>query len=116
MLFRLDPSGTESLSTQLASQIRSAAARGELAPGTRLLSARDLAASLGVNLHTVLKAYQDVRDEGLLELRRGRGAVMTDASRDVRRLREAIDGAVAIARELGVSPTTTLALVKEALQ
>jgi hypothetical protein len=41
---------------------------------------------------------------------------MTQASRDVRRLREAIDGAVAIARELGVSPTTTLALVKEALQ
>jgi GntR family transcriptional regulator len=116
MLFRLDSSGTESLSTQLASQIRSAAARGELAPGTRLPSARDLAASLGVNLHTVLRAYQDVRDEGLLELRRGRGAVMTDASRDVRRLREAIDGTVAIARELGVSPTTTLALVKEALQ
>ncbi len=116
MLFRLDPSATETLSAQLAGQIRSAAARGELAPGTRLPAARDLAASLGVNLHTILKAYQDVRDEGLLELRRGRGAVMTDASRDVRLLREAIDHAASIARDLGVSPTTTLALMKEALQ
>lgn len=116
MLFRLDPSANENLAAQLARQIRSAAARGELAPGTRLPAARELAESLGVNLHTVLKAYQDVRDEGLIELRRGRGAVMTDASRDVRRLREAIDAAVAVARELHVSPTTTLALVKEALQ
>ena len=116
MLFRIDPSGTEPLAAQLASQIRSAAARGELTPGTRLPSARDVADSLGVNLHTVLRAYQDVRDEGLIDLRRGRGAVMTSAARDVRRLREAIDHAVAIAHDLGVSPTTTLSLVKEALQ
>ena len=116
MLFRIDPSGTEPLAAQLASQIRSAAARGELAPGTRLPSARDVADSLGVNLHTVLRAYQDVRDEGLIDLRRGRGAVMTSAARDVRLLREAIDRTVTISRELGVSPTTTLSLVKEALQ
>ncbi len=116
MLFRLDPAASENLAAQLAGQIRSAAARGELAPGTRLPSARELAESLGINVHTVLRAYQDVRDEGLLELRRGRGAVMTEASRDVRRLRVAIDDAVAIARELNVSPTTTMALVKEALQ
>ena len=68
MLFRIDPSGTEPLAAQLASQIRSAAARGELTPGTRLPSARDVADSLGVNLHTVLRAYQDVRDEGLIDI------------------------------------------------
>jgi GntR family transcriptional regulator len=116
MLFRIDPSGTEPLSAQLARQIRSAAARGEITPGTRLPAARDVAEALGVNLHTVLRAYQDVRDEGLIDLRRGRGAVMTSAARDVQRLRDAIEAAAAIARELGVSPTTTLALVKEALQ
>lgn len=116
MLFRIDPSGTESLSAQIAGQIRSAAARGELAPGSRLPAARDVADALGVNLHTVLRAYQDVRDEGLIDLRRGRGAVMTTAARDVQRLRDAIDAAVAVARELNVSPTTTMALMKEALQ
>jgi GntR family transcriptional regulator len=116
MLFRIDPSGSEALSTQIAGQIRAAAARGELAPGTRLPAARDVAEALGVNLHTVLHAYQDVRDEGLIDLRRGRGAIMTSAARDVRRLRDAIDEAVAIARELKVSPETTLSLMKEALQ
>lgn len=116
MLFRIDPSSTEPLTAQIAGQIRLAAARGDLVPGTRLPSARDVAEALGVNLHTVLRAYQDVRDEGLIDLRRGRGAVMTSASRDVERLRTAIDSAVVIARDLGVSPTTTLALVKEALQ
>lgn len=116
MLFRIDPSGTEPLSAQLARQIRSAAARGELVPGDRLPAARDVAEALGINLHTVLRAYQDVRDEGLIDLRRGRGAVMTNAARDVQRLRDAIESTVAIARELNVSPTTTLALVKEALQ
>ncbi len=116
MLFRIDPSATEPLAAQIAGQIRSAAARGELAPGARLPAARDVAEALSVNLHTVLHAYQDVRDEGLIDLRRGRGAVMTNAARSVERLRTAIDSAVAVARELGVSPTTTLALVKEALQ
>ena len=116
MLFRIDPSGTEPLSAQLARQIRSAAARGEIVPSDRLPAARDVAEALGINLHTVLRAYQDVRDEGLIDLRRSRGAVVTDAARDVRRLRDAIESAAVIARELNVSPTTTLALMKEALR
>jgi GntR family transcriptional regulator len=116
VLFRIDPSGAEPLAAQIASQIRSAAIRGELAPGTRLPAARDVAEALGVNLHTVLHAYRDVRDEGLLELRPGRGAVLTTTAHDVRSLHDAIDSVVSVTRELGISPTTTLALMKEALQ
>jgi GntR family transcriptional regulator len=81
VLFRIDPTSAEPLFAQLAAQVRSAVVRGDLAPGTRLPSARDLAASLDVNLHTVLHAYQDLRDEGLIELRRGRGAVVSEACR-----------------------------------
>ena len=73
MLFRIDPTSAEPLFAQLAGQVRGAVLRGELTPGTRLPAARDLARSLEVNLHTVLHAYQDLRDEGLIELRRGRG-------------------------------------------
>lgn len=42
--------------------------------GERLPAAKALGESLGVSLHTVLHAYQDLRHQGLIELRRGRGA------------------------------------------
>jgi GntR family transcriptional regulator len=116
MLFRIDPTADEPLYAQLAAQVRSAAARGDLRTGERLPTARDLAASLEVNLHTVLHAYQNLRDEGLVELRRGRGAVVTSAARDVGPLHEAIADVIETAHRLGVSPETTLALVKEALR
>ncbi len=116
MLFRIDPSTAQPLFEQLAAQVRTAAARGELAPGTRLPAARDLAASLDVNVHTVLHAYQDLRDEGLIELRRGRGAVVTDrAGQDYGPLHAALDAVVVEARRLDLHPDATAALLREAL-
>lgn len=117
MLFRIDPGAPEPLFAQLAGQVRSAVAGGRLEPGERLPSARDLAASLDVNLHTVLRAYQELRDEGLVELRRGRGAVVTSRPAvDYAPLHTAIAEVVATARRLGVAPETTTALLKEALR
>ena len=54
-------------------EIRRAIAEGEAKPGERLPPAKDLAAVLGVNTNTVLRALRALRDEGLLEFRRGRG-------------------------------------------
>jgi GntR family transcriptional regulator len=61
------------LHDQVAAEIRRAIADGEAEPGDRLPPARDLAAVLDVNMNTVLRAMRLLRDEGLLEFRRGRG-------------------------------------------
>ncbi|PZF84048.1 GntR family transcriptional regulator [Jiangella anatolica] len=114
MLIRLDPASAEPLFAQLAGAVRGAIARGELAAGERLPSARELAESLGLNVHTVLHGYQLLRDEGLVELRRGRGAVVTAAGTDgLARLREAVAGVTAEARRLGLSADELIALIRK---
>jgi GntR family transcriptional regulator len=60
------------LHEQVATEIRRAIAEGEATPGERIPQARDLAAVLGVNTNTVLRALRHLRDEGLLEVGRGR--------------------------------------------
>src|SRR5690242_21119201 len=61
------------LHEQVAGEIRRAIADGEVRPGERLPPAKDLAAVLGVNTNTVLRGLRILRDEDLLEFRRGRG-------------------------------------------
>jgi GntR family transcriptional regulator len=70
---KVDRSDPALLHDQVAGEIRRAIADGEARPGERLPPARDLAAVLGVNTNTVLRALRLLRDEGLLEFRRGRG-------------------------------------------
>jgi DNA-binding transcriptional regulator YhcF (GntR family) len=69
----VDRSDPLALHDQVAAQIRRAIADGEAGPGERLPLAKDLAAVLGVNKNTVLRALHLLREEGLLEFRRGRG-------------------------------------------
>lgn len=61
---------------QVAAEIRRAILEGEARPGERLPPAKDLAAELGVNSNTVLRSLRLLRDEGLLEFRRGRGVTV----------------------------------------
>ena len=70
---KLDRSDQTPLHDQVAGQIRRSIAEGDADPGDRLPPARDLAAVLGVNTNTVLRALRALRDEGLLEFRRGLG-------------------------------------------
>lgn len=116
MLIRIDPSRTAPLHEQIDAAVRGAIAAGEVADGERLPPARELAASLDVNVHTVLRAYAALRDDGLIELRRGRGAVVRAG--DVERRRLAVvalaDELVALARRSGVSDADVVKLVEEA--
>lgn len=70
---RVDRSEPVAVFEQVAAEIRRAILDGEARPGERLPPARDLAAELRVNTNTVLRAVRLLRDEGLLEFRRGRG-------------------------------------------
>ena len=75
----VDRSEPLELHAQVAAEIRRAIAEGEATPGERLPPAKDLAAVIGVNKNTVLRALRLLRDEGLLEFRRGRGISVSGA-------------------------------------
>lgn len=114
MLLRINPESDAPLFAQIAASVRADAAAGRLRAGDRLPAARDIASALGVNVHTVLHAYQDLRDEGLVELRRGRGAVVTGQAEALQHLHHDIQDLVVRARAAGLSPDALAALVKEA--
>ncbi|MGI5340618.1 GntR family transcriptional regulator [Streptomyces sp. CA-181903] len=117
MLVRLDHGSPVPLGDQIAASVRGAVADGSVRPGERLPAARALADSLGVNVHTVLRGYQRLREEGIIELRRGRGAVVTagDAVADRARLLAAAGRLVAEARSSGLGDEAILNLVRTSL-
>ena len=108
----VDRANPAALHEQVAAQIRRSIAEGDAKAGERLPPARDLAVVMQVNTNTVLRALRDLRDEGLLEFRRGRairvagtpehGAVMTKA-------REL----VALARRSGYAPDELLRIIRQ---
>lgn len=114
MLVRIDPGSVEALHMQIAAQIRGAIADGRLQGGDRLPSARDLAQSLGVNMHTVLRGYSVLRDEGMVEMRRGRGVVVLATAANGRaRLVDIARQLVAESARLGVSRAELRRLIEE---
>ena len=109
----IDHSSPVSLHEQVAAAIRRAIADGEARPGERLPSARDLAAVLGVNANTVFRALRTLREEGLVEFRRGRGvsvtAIAPQRSPVVTKAREL----VAVARRYGFQPEELTEIIEQ---
>jgi GntR family transcriptional regulator len=77
----LDRGDSLPLYDQVCAEIRRAIADGEIGPGERLPPAKDLAAVLHVNTNTILRALRLLRDEGMLEFRRGRGVTVAGSAR-----------------------------------
>jgi DNA-binding transcriptional regulator YhcF (GntR family) len=113
VLVRVNPASPEPLYAQIASAVRREVAAGRVPPGERLPGARELAAALGVNLHTVLRGYRELHDEGVIELRRGRGAVVTHAAPRIAGPAAALRAFVAEARRVGLTATEAAAMVRE---
>ena len=91
---KVDRTETTPFHDQVAAEIRRAIAEGEAGPGERLPLAKDMAAVLGVNKNTVLRALHILREEGLLDFQRGRGITVAGTPQQgvvVKRVRELIE-------------------------
>lgn len=111
MDFKIDRSNPAPLHDQVAAQIRRAIADGEAKPGERLPPARDLAAIMQVNANTVLRALRTLRDEGLLEIRQGRGIRVTGTPERSAVTERVID-LLAFARDQGYRPDELVAMIQ----
>jgi GntR family transcriptional regulator len=109
---KIDKADPADLYEQVAGEIRRAIADGEAKPGERLPPAKDLAAILDVNTNTVLRALRLLRDEGLLEFRRGRGisiAGTPERGAVIARAKELVD----FARRQGYRPDELIRIIEE---
>ncbi len=119
MTFYVDTASRLPIYEQLAQQVREGVARGDLGPGDRLPSVRQLAEELVVNPNTIARAYTEVEREGLVVSQPGRGIFvaqpkneLTKAARD-RRLLESLDRWLTEAVHLGYSAAEVVRLVTE---
>src|SRR5215212_8100637 len=124
MLIRIAPSSGIPITRQIVDQIRSRCASGVLKSGDRLPSVRELAREIAVNQNTILRAYERLTAEGVLELRHGEGTFVADFARggarrqlkrEINNLSAEAQRLVDKARVLGLSPEEILALIHEAL-
>ncbi len=111
-IVKVDRNAPSQLYEQVAAEIRRAIADGEAKPGERLPPAKDLAAILGVNTNTVLRALRELRDERLLEFRRGRGisvAGTPERGAVVQRARDLVE----FARRQGYRTDELIAIIED---
>jgi GntR family transcriptional regulator len=100
---------------QVAAELRRDIAEGQARPRERLPPARDMAAVLGVNSNTVLRALRVLRDEGLLEFRRGRGVTVVGGATERSVLITKARELVRLARQQGYKGDELIQLI-EAVQ
>ena len=91
MIIKIDFESEEAIYIQLRNQIIMGIATDRIHEGDSLPSVRQLAENIGINMHTVSKAYTVLKQEGYIKLDRRRGAVIAldiDKIRSIERLRE----------------------------
>lgn len=115
MKWAIDPSAPQRLQDQVAASVVAGLNNGDLSVGEQLPPASELAAALSVDRNTVLAAYRQLRDAGVLEFRRGRGARIAATAKvgDLRPVREAVQAVVDLARRYGLDSSDVIALIEE---
>jgi GntR family transcriptional regulator len=113
MLWMIDPVSRLPLHEQIAGCVRRAVADGDLVIGEQLPPAAELAEALAVDRNTVLAAYRKLRDDGVLEFRRGRGARVASAARPRASVEQAMRDVVELARSQGYHRADLIKIVEE---
>lgn len=116
MILEVDFNSEEALYIQLRNQIIVGIATNRLREGESLPSVRQLAESIGINMHTVNKAYTVLKQEGFVKVDRRRGAVIAiDADRisDLEQMRESLRVILARASCRNISREEVHALIDE---
>ena len=116
MILEVDFNSEEALYIQLRNQIIVGIATNRLKEGESLPSVRQLAESIGINMHTVNKAYTVLKQEGFVKVDRRRGAVIAiDADRisDLEQMRESLRVILARASCRNISREEVHALIDE---
>jgi molybdate-binding protein/DNA-binding transcriptional regulator YhcF (GntR family) len=80
--FKLSGSGGSPIFTQIADHLRQMVATGRLPPGERLPTVRQLAESLAISPGTVVKAYRQLEQDGVIQSRRGGGTAVVGQAKD----------------------------------
>lgn len=104
MLWEISSQSPVGLAEQIAAAARRGIADEALAAGEQLPPAAELARALNVNRNTVLAAYRTLRDEGLVEFRRGRGVRVTSQAVSDAPVLEAARAFVDVATRHGYAP------------
>ncbi|MCL2563200.1 MAG: GntR family transcriptional regulator [Oscillospiraceae bacterium] len=115
MLLSLDFSGDVPIYQQLRNQIVLGIAAGDLRPGEKLPTIRALSSELGINMMTVSKAYQILKQEGYIASDRRSGAWVaprTDEGAALRKLEDALRLIVAEARVSGIGLDTVEEIIR----
>ena len=119
MIFHLNHSSGRPIYLQLMDQIKHAIETGALRPGDQLPTIRTLGEELVINPNTVIRAYRDLQHEGVIELRHGSGAFISDAvagrSKVIRKGQAVMQAAIERLVTLGLTEEEMRRLVENAL-
>lgn len=113
MLIVIDHSDATPIYRQIVRQVSDQIGSGQIPAGEKLPTAGELADSLDLNRNTVLQAYRELRDNGAIELRRGRGAIVLDSGASTDLVTDAVAKLASLADQQGVPLSRITAMLNE---
>jgi GntR family transcriptional regulator len=113
MIWAIDPTEPVSLRDQIVTCVRRGITNRELAIGAQLPPAAELAEALSVDRNTVLAAYRQLRADGVLEFRRGRGVRVAQSTAPQDAVVAAARSLITVARTHGVDRDGLIQLIRE---